>query len=237
MATITKSIRISHAGTGPGSALRLGLACTALCIGMAAGAQTGTGAGTGTGTGSGTGAGSTTGQAAAGAQSARTGSDRGADKQAKLARADVAFMKQAAENNHAEIESSRLAAQKASDPAVKAFAQQMVAEHGKTGQELAALAGAKGVELPDGPSMMQKGKLKLLETADGADFDRRYSETMGLAAHRDNIKLFQKASADARDADVKAFAAKTLPALQQHLQMAQKLPVDKGAKDTNDKKR
>jgi putative membrane protein len=237
MAMITNSIRMSRAGNAPGTALRLGLACAALCIGMAAGAQTGAGSGSGTGTGSGSGSGTTTGQAASGAPSGGTSGERAAGKQAKLARADTAFMKQAAENNHAEIESSRLAVQKASDPAVKAFAQQMVADHGKTGQELAALAGAKGVELPDGPSMMQKAKLKLLETADGADFDRRYSESMGLAAHRDTIKLFQKASTDARDPDVKAFAAKTLPALQQHLEMAQKLPVDKGAKDNTDKKR
>lgn len=232
MATITKSIPFKRAGTAPGTALRLGLACAALCIGMAASAQTGAGSGSGSGTGMGSG----TSQGTAGAQPGSSG-DRSAAKQAKLARADTAFMKQAAENNHAEIASSQLATQKATDPAVKAFAQQMVADHGKTGQELAALASAKGVELPDGPSMMQKAKLKLLEGADGADFDRRYSETMGLAAHRDTVKLFQKASADARDAEVKAFATKTLPALQHHLEMAQKLPVDKGAKDTTAKKR
>lgn len=196
----------------PRAAWRLGLAGSALCLALAAAAQSGTA----------TQAGTTTGQA--------PGSERAGRAPSALSRADTAFMKQAAENNHAEIESSRLALQKAGDPAVKAFAQQMVADHGKTGQELAALASSKGVTLPDGPSMMQKAKLKLLEAADGADFDRRYSETMGLAAHRDTIALFQKAAKEARDAEVKAFAAKTLPALQGHLDQAQKLPAahDKG---------
>lgn len=184
--------------------LRLGIAGTALCLALGATAQSSTATQGGTTAGQG---------------------ERAGRASSQLSRADTAFMKQAAENNHAEIESSRLAEHKASDPAVKAFAQQMVADHGKTGQELAALASSKGVELPDGPSMMQKAKLKLLEAADGADFDRRYSETMGLAAHRDTIALFQKAAKEARDPEVKAFATKTLPALQGHLDMAQKLPA------------
>jgi putative membrane protein len=216
------------ARAGAGRPLRLAGACAALCVGMAAGAQpsTTTGAGAATGTGTGTAAGHT-----------GTAGEHAGRAKGTLARADTAFIKQAAENNHAEIESSRLAVQKASDPTVKAFAQQMVADHGKTGQELAALASAKGVELPDGPSLMQKAKLKLLDASDGADFDRRYSETMGLAAHRDTIALFQKASTGARDADVKAFAAKTLPGLQHHLEMAQKLPAAKAEASKDSKKR
>jgi putative membrane protein len=223
-----KKTKTLMARAGDGRTLRLAATCAALCIGMAVNAQpsTGIGAGAATGTSTGTAAGHT------GSAGERAGHAKG-----NLARADTAFMKQAAEHNHAEIESSRLTVQKARDPTVKAFAQQMVTDHGKTGQELAALASAKGVELPDGPSMMQKAKLKLLEAADGADFDRRYSETMGLAAHRDTIALFQKASKGARDADVKAFATKTLPALQHHLEMAQKLPSVKVEAGRDSKKR
>ncbi len=214
--------RFAKMGGGAGKLLRVGTVCAAMCIGMAAIGQTGSGTGTGTGTGTGSGSGS-----GSGAQMPASGAERAGREQNNMARADTAFMKQAAENNHAEIESSRLALQKATDPAVKAFAQHMVDDHGKTGKELASLAASKGVQLPDGPSLMQKAKLKLLEAADGANFDRRYSETMGLAAHRDTIALFQKASTGARDPDIKAFATKTLPALRQHLEMAQKLPAQK----------
>jgi putative membrane protein len=149
----------------------------------------------------------------------------------KPARADVAFMKQAAENGHAEVESSKLAVQKATNAQVKSFAQQMVDDHTKANNELQSLASSKGVELPTGPSMMQKAKLKLLDASDGAKFDQRYSETMGVAAHRDTIALFQKASTTAKDAEVKAFATKTLPALQHHLEMARKLPGAEGRQD------
>ena len=71
--------------------------------------------------------------------------------------------------------------------------------------------------------MTQKAKLKRLHTADGADFDRRYADSMGVKAHEDTVKLFQKASMGAADPEVKAFAAKTLPTLRHHLQMARDL--------------
>ncbi|WP_280156240.1 DUF4142 domain-containing protein [Piscinibacter sp. XHJ-5] len=141
----------------------------------------------------------------------------------KLASADVAFLKQAAQGGLAEVESSKLAVSKASNTQVKGFAQQMVDDHTKANEELKALASAKGVALPTEPSVAQKAKLKLLESADGASFDRRYADSMGVAAHEDTVKLFQKASTSAADPQVKAFATKTLPTLQHHLQMAKDL--------------
>lgn len=195
-------------------------ALLALAVG-AAGAQ-------GTGTGStGPAAGSGTADKAA-AKSPAAPADKSADKSTtkaggKLARADVAFLKQAAQNGHAEVESSKLAVTKASNTQVKGFAQQMVDDHTKANEELAALAASKGVDVPKEPSVAQKAKMKMLSSADGANFDKRYADAMGVAAHQDTVKLFQKAAASATDPDVKAFAAKSLPTLQHHLQMAQEL--------------
>lgn len=151
---------------------------------------------------------------------------------ASLAHADVAFLKQAAQNGHAEVEGSRLAVEKATNTQVKGFAQQMVDDHTKAAAELSALAASKGVKLPDGPSMMQKAKLKLLSSSKGDKFDLRYAEDIGVKAHEDTVALFQKAATKAKDPDVKAFASKTLPTLQQHLQMARemKTAAAKGAK-------
>ncbi|ABM34109.1 DUF4142 domain-containing protein [Paracidovorax citrulli] len=153
----------------------------------------------------------------------------GAEGQAsRLTRAEKSFLDDAAHNGHAEVKSSQLALQKAQNPKVRSFAQQMVDDHTKANQELAALASGKNARVPDGPSLMQEGKLKLLGTADGADFDKRYMETMGLQAHRDTIELFEKGARDARDPEVKAFAQKTLPKLKQHLEMAQQLAQEVG---------
>lgn len=137
---------------------------------------------------------------------------------------DQSFLKQAAENGHAEVESSRMALQKlpASSP-VRNFAQTMVNDHQRAGTELKALASSVGVEVSAEPSLMQRGKLKLLSTADGEDFARRYVQQMGVDAHEDTIELFEEAAQEADHPEVKAFATKTLPTLRKHLEMAQGL--------------
>lgn len=149
----------------------------------------------------------------------------------KISHKDSAFLKQAAENGHAEVESSKLALQKSGNADVKAFAQKMVDEHTKAGEELSALAASKGVDLPKDPSMTQKGKMKVLSARDGTSFDRHYAESVGVEAHRDTVKLFDKAAKQSDDADVKAFAAKTLPTLQHHLQEALALQTATRAAD------
>jgi putative membrane protein len=145
-----------------------------------------------------------------------------------LAQGDASFLKQAAENGNAEVESSKLAVTKATNDKVRAFAQQMIDDHTKAGNELKALANAKGVEVSSEPSLMQQGKLKLLSTADGAKFDQEYANEMGVKAHEDTVKLFEKASREAKDPQVKAWAAKTLPTLKTHLEHARALKAGVG---------
>ena len=139
-------------------------------------------------------------------------------------------MKQAAQNGHAEVDGSKLALAKSGNAQVKTFAQQMVDDHTKAGDELEKLASSKGVGVPSKPSVAQQSKAKSLSAASGSTFDKRYAASIGVSAHEDTVKLFQKAANDAQDADVKAFAAKTLPTLEHHLQMAKdlKVAVDSG---------
>lgn len=142
---------------------------------------------------------------------------------AASARSDADFMQQAAQNGAAEIEASKLALQKAQRSDVKSFAEKMVADHTKTDEELKQLAASKKVSLPDGPSMKQKAELKMISAGDDAKFDERYAKSFGVKAHEDTIKLFEEAAKGASDAQVKAFAQKTLPALKHHLEMARAL--------------
>jgi hypothetical protein len=76
-----------------------------------------------------------------------------------FARSDASFMKQAAENGNAEVEASKLAQTKAKRPEVKAFADQMVTDHTKVGDELKQLAASKKVDLPTEPSVMISPRL------------------------------------------------------------------------------
>ena len=141
------------------------------------------------------------------------------------ARSDTAFMKEAAHAGAAEIEASKLAVAKAKNADVKAFADTMIADHTKVADELKALAATKNVTLPDGPSVKQKAELKLIDAGDNDKFDERYAKAFGIKAHEDTIKLFEEASREAKDPEVKAWAQKTLPGLKHHLEMAKALTV------------
>ena len=140
----------------------------------------------------------------------------------KLNSEDRGFLTRAAESGYLEIEGSKLALKKSSNAQVKQFAQKMIDDHTQVAQQLQALAKRKGYETPSAPSLVQSAKLKALELR-GDGFDEAYTDEVGVAAHKDAIELFEKAAKEATDADLKRFAADTLPALKRHLEEARAL--------------
>lgn len=142
---------------------------------------------------------------------------------ADVSMSDKGFLKKAAQSGHYEIQGSKLALKKSKNADIQKFANQMIADHQKAGDELKALAQTKKVELPPDPSFMQKGSLMLLDTYSAKNFDDEYAENVGVDAHEATVELFEKAAKDADDADIKKFAQKTLPTLQHHYEMAKKL--------------
>lgn len=139
------------------------------------------------------------------------------------------FANEAAQGGLAEVELGRLAAQKAADPAVREFGQRMVADHSKASAELKAIAVRKGMQLPNDMNSDQKSEMDKLSKLSGAEFDKEYISAM-VKDHEDDVKAFETQSKEGNDADVKAFAAKTLPTLQDHLQMARNAAQKVGAK-------
>jgi putative membrane protein len=133
-----------------------------------------------------------------------------------LSDADRKFVEEAAEGGQMEVELGQLAQQKASNDAVKQFGQRMATDHGKAGQELAQLAAGKGVELPKQPPRKSQMEKDRLSKASGAAFDREYVKMM-VKDHEKDVAAFKRASQQAQDPDLKAWAAKTLPTLEDHL--------------------
>ncbi len=131
---------------------------------------------------------------------------------------DLAFMNDAAMGGMAEVELGRLAINQAASKEVKAFAQHMIDDHSKAGEELKQLAQGKKVMLPPDVSPTHKEVMGKLSPLKGAEFDRAYVKAM-VEDHVKDVTAFEAVSKNATDADVKTFAAKTLPTLQQHLQM------------------
>lgn len=142
----------------------------------------------------------------------------------KVDRGDRKFIVSAAENGLFEVEAAKLAASKATDPGVKSFASMLVDHHSKANSELSQLANAKGVELPVAPPRGKRRDLEKLAKLTGDKFDREFAKEVGVDEHRKDIKLFEKASKDAKDPELKAWIDKTLPTLREHLAAAAKLP-------------
>jgi len=144
-----------------------------------------------------------------------------------LATADATFVKKAADGGMAEVALAKLAQTKTANAEVKAFAQKLEQDHSKANDELKTLAEAKHVTLPSAPSKMHAAKEAQLSKLSGAAFDRAYVADM-LADHKKDVAEFERQSTHAADADVKAFAAKTLPTLKEHLQQVEQLSKSVG---------
>jgi putative membrane protein len=131
---------------------------------------------------------------------------------------DREFLTKAAGGGLYEVAAGRLAQTRGQNALVKEFGAMLVNDHGAANEELKALAARKGVMLPAAmPADKQRRIDKLGQTR---RFDQEFVEEVGLDDHRKDIEGFEKASRDADDAEVRAFAAKTLPTLQGHREHA-----------------
>lgn len=149
--------------------------------------------------------------------------DRAASKNGgKLASSDRKFVTEALKHGMAEVELGQLASEKASNDAVKQFGQRMVDDHGKAGDELKKIAQDKGVTPPAEMDSKHKRLHDRLSKMSGAAFDRAYMDEM-VKDHRNDVKEFQREAKGAKDQDVKSFASKTLPTLQEHLKQAESI--------------
>jgi putative membrane protein len=151
-----------------------------------------------------------------------TTTDRTAGKNGsgKLASGEQKFVSEALKHGMAEVELGKLASEKASNEAVKQFGQKMADDHGKAGEELKKIAQDKGVTPPTEMDGKHKRLHDRLSKLSGAQFDRAYMDEM-VKEHRNDVKEFQREANRAKDTDVKGFASKTLPTLQEHLKQAE----------------
>jgi putative membrane protein len=132
---------------------------------------------------------------------------------------DAQFLVNAAEINMEEISLGQLAQQKGSANHVKELGKMMEESHTKSLAELTALAQTKSISLPTSQTDNVKEAYKNLNEKSGNDFGKEYSSMM-VNGHKKAIELFEKASTDCTDPDIKAWAAATLPILRTHLDQA-----------------
>jgi len=95
----------------------------------------------------------------------------------------------------------------------------MVDDHSKANQELKTLATNKGVTLPTALDKKCQEVYDKLTKLRGSEFDKEYMRHM-VEDHEKDVAKFQSASKNLQDPDLKAWALKTLPTLNEHLRMA-----------------
>jgi putative membrane protein len=136
---------------------------------------------------------------------------------------DAFFFKNAGQSNLDEIELSKIAAERASSPKVKAFAQKMVAEHTRANEELQDLKdGDKSYPRATQPRPEADKQADALERMSGKEFDQAYIKIM-IADHETAVAQMEAEIEKGTNDKMKAYARKMLPKIKAHLAEAKGL--------------
>ena len=136
----------------------------------------------------------------------------------QLSSADKQFVMDAASSGMYEVEAGQAAAAKGGNDAVRMLGQHMVKDHTDANQKLMDIARQKGIMMPPAMNEHDKDMLTKLNNLSGSAFDDEYVRQQ-KAAHQQAISKFQREAKSGSDADIKNFAAQTLPTLKEHQQM------------------
>ena len=141
-----------------------------------------------------------------------------ANAAATVSTADQDFMLAAGQVNLTEMKLGEYASQNGKRDDVKEFGQRMVKDHTAINDDLKALAAQKDVTLPDSLDAAHQKMADKLMALTGAKFDKAYIAGM-FNGHKKAIKTFKAESAKTKDVDVKSFADKSIPVLEEHLKL------------------
>ncbi len=141
---------------------------------------------------------------------------------AKKMEDDHEFVVEAASGGLMEVQLGEIADQNAASAKVKEFAGTMVKDHSKANEELKALGAQKNISIPSTPGEDHQKHIDDLMTKKGDEFDKDYMKLM-VEDHEEDVEKFEKEAEKGKAAEIKAFAAKQVPTLKQHLEMAKSI--------------
>lgn len=132
----------------------------------------------------------------------------------------TSFVQKAISGGMMEVELGNIASSKAQNPRVKNFAAMMVADHSAAGNELKQMASANNITAPTQMLPEHKGHIDMMKNKSGAAFDKAYMDMM-VKDHKKDLEEYKKAANNLAVPQYKAFAGKTVPVLQKHMDSAQ----------------
>lgn len=139
-----------------------------------------------------------------------------------LSAADRAFISEAGYSGTSEVALGRIAAERGSRQGVRDFGSAMIEQHGQVNAELVSIAGLKGIVPPAAPDPGRQAVANTLSGLSGTEFDRQYL-TQQMAEHQVALALFQSEASLSQDPDLKAFAAKHVADIEQHINMLRQM--------------
>ncbi|MFE0759259.1 DUF4142 domain-containing protein [Inquilinus sp. NPDC058860] len=133
------------------------------------------------------------------------------------------YVQKAAASDQFEVQSGRIASQKATNADVKTFAQMMVDDHTKSSEKIAAAAKADGsAQAPTTLDPAHNEQLQSLQKVSGPEFDRLYMD-MQIKGHTEALQLHRTYSESGDDAKLKAVATEIAPVVSHHLDEAKRI--------------
>ncbi len=147
----------------------------------------------------------------------------------KLSAADEAMMKEVAMGGMMQLETSKVAVQKSTDPAVREFAQGEVDEQTGLSEKLTAIASAKGITLPATPDAEAQQMVSAMQGMSGAELDRHYIKEHGVKGHEKLDKVMSKVKLKGTDNNLTAVAKAAHPLVKTHLKVAREMVAKMGA--------
>lgn len=139
-----------------------------------------------------------------------------------LSKQDREFVDKASQGGLLEVRLGQLAQERAQHMEVKKFGQRMVDDHSAANKRLIAIAQQKGINVSQELDEKHRDVVDKLSKKTGAEFDKDYMSEM-VDDHERDVKEFEKASKELKDADLKSFASTTLPTLREHLTLARQV--------------
>jgi len=130
----------------------------------------------------------------------------------------IAFAEQVAGANAFQLQSSQFAQERGQSSEVKSFAAQMMTDHTKIGEDFKAVLQSANVSLPapEQPDAKLRAEFSKLQKVQGSAFDRAYLSAQ-LDGHKEAVAILRKYAKSGRTPQLKEFAQRTLPTIEQHL--------------------
>ena len=138
---------------------------------------------------------------------------------------DKMFVRKALQGGMAEVQLGQLTLQKSNNDQVKQFAQRMIDDHTKLGEQMKPVAQQLGISEPNGISKKDRAAMAKLQTLSGPAYDEAYIKDM-IKDHKQDLSDFQTEASSGQDPTVKDAANQGSKVIAQHLQMIQQIAKD-----------